>query len=199
MLVVGMQLAVHAPARFVGRNGIVLLPAAAGIGIEILAGIDGTVHRCNIEARRVGQCLIGTIRLRGIIRLGESCHDQQSCGAGCPCIDCHQITLSACRSKSTRRPHASRLRKNALRPISELSKETTAAAVQCLLSWLRMASISRGCKLTSWRPLFFSAWPDPSDETCRKIRDRSCLGGFCGHLYPCNSTPLVDLKTGRAV
>jgi hypothetical protein len=45
LLVVVVELAVDAPPRLIGRNGILPHPAAAGIGIEIDAGIDRPVHR----------------------------------------------------------------------------------------------------------------------------------------------------------
>ena len=43
------------PARLVGRNGVPLLPAAAGEGVEVHAGIDRAVHGRRVETGRVGQ------------------------------------------------------------------------------------------------------------------------------------------------
>src|SRR5271167_1988448 len=53
--IVLVQLAVNAPRDLVGRNGVLLLPAAAGVRVEIDARIDGTVHGGDVETRRVRQ------------------------------------------------------------------------------------------------------------------------------------------------
>jgi hypothetical protein len=52
-LVVLRQLAVHRPARLVGRDRVVLHPAAAGVLVKVFARIGGLVHRAHIQARGV--------------------------------------------------------------------------------------------------------------------------------------------------
>ena len=48
-----LHFGIRVPGRLVGRNGIVLDPAAAGIGEEIHARINAAVHARNIEGRSV--------------------------------------------------------------------------------------------------------------------------------------------------
>src|SRR5258706_15592354 len=52
-LVLLRELAVNVPARLVGWDRIVLLPAAAAVLEEVHARIDGAIHGRDIEAGRV--------------------------------------------------------------------------------------------------------------------------------------------------
>src|SRR5438034_3634505 len=62
-LVLAGHLAVHAPARLVGRDGVVLHPSAAGEAVEVDARVCGLVHCAHVEAGRVGKR--GERRFRG--------------------------------------------------------------------------------------------------------------------------------------
>jgi hypothetical protein len=53
--IVLIELAIDRPGGLVGRDGIVFLPAAAGVLVEIHAGIGELVHRFETEAGRVRQ------------------------------------------------------------------------------------------------------------------------------------------------
>ena len=55
LLVLVGQLAVDAPARLIGRNGVPLHPAAAAELVELHAGIGRSIQRGQIQARRIGQ------------------------------------------------------------------------------------------------------------------------------------------------
>jgi hypothetical protein len=59
------QLAVHRPARLVGRDRVVLHPAAAGVLVEVDAGVGAAVHRADVQAGRVGEGSGRTFRGRG--------------------------------------------------------------------------------------------------------------------------------------
>src|SRR5580698_10865417 len=63
-LILVSQLAVYVPARLVSRNRVVLHPAAAGIGVEVLARINRPIHRSGVEARRVRQRRQRLLRLQ---------------------------------------------------------------------------------------------------------------------------------------
>ena len=52
-----LELAVRAPTRLVWRNGILLDPPAAGVGVEVHARIDGAIHGGNIQNRFGGGVL----------------------------------------------------------------------------------------------------------------------------------------------
>src|SRR6185369_1171445 len=52
-LIVLIQLAVNAPSGLVGGDRIVLHPSAAGVLVEVDAGVCRLVHRVHIEARGV--------------------------------------------------------------------------------------------------------------------------------------------------
>src|SRR5713226_2541332 len=54
LIIVG-ELAVHAPARLVGRNGVVPDPSPAGELVEVDAGIRRLVHCARVEAGCVGE------------------------------------------------------------------------------------------------------------------------------------------------
>ena len=54
-LVLARELAVYAPARLVGRDRVVPDPSAAGVAVEVDAGIGRLVHRAHVEAGRVGK------------------------------------------------------------------------------------------------------------------------------------------------
>ena len=62
-----LQLGVHAPARLIRRNGIVLEPGAARVGVEVGAGIDPRVHGADIE----GGLMLGR---RALSRYHDSRH-----------------------------------------------------------------------------------------------------------------------------
>src|SRR4051812_4849728 len=64
MQVVLVQLAVHAPRTLLGRDRILLLPAAAGVLVEISARVDGLIHGGEVETRRVGKRRFLRVRLR---------------------------------------------------------------------------------------------------------------------------------------
>ena len=57
VLVVVGELAVDAPGGLVGGDGVVLLPAAAGVLVEVVAGVDGAVEAGEIERGGVGHGL----------------------------------------------------------------------------------------------------------------------------------------------
>ena len=43
------QLVEASPARLIGRNGVVLAPVAAGVLVEVLAGVRGLVHGAEVK------------------------------------------------------------------------------------------------------------------------------------------------------
>jgi hypothetical protein len=64
--VVFVELAVDAPGGLVGRDGILLLPAAAGVLVEIHAGVDGFIDGFEIETGGIGELsACGTLWTRG--------------------------------------------------------------------------------------------------------------------------------------
>ena len=74
--VVQRQLAVDGPARLVGRDRVVLHPAAAGVLVEVDAGIGVAVHRVHVQAGRVREFGGGTLGGRrgggsGVLGTGE--------------------------------------------------------------------------------------------------------------------------------
>ena len=60
-LIVVAQLGVDVPARLVGRDGVQLIPVAAGEAVEIDAGVGGPVEELGIEAGCVGQGSQGAV------------------------------------------------------------------------------------------------------------------------------------------
>ncbi len=54
-LIVLGQFSVDAPTRLVGRNRVVLHPAAAGVNVEVHTRVRGFVHGGNIQAGGIGQ------------------------------------------------------------------------------------------------------------------------------------------------
>src|SRR5581483_6113954 len=76
---------IRVPRGLVGRDGIVLDPPSAGIGEKVHAGIDASIHRCDVQ-RRLMLC-----RMR-LLCSGESqkrCQEQRSCRSA---EDCHERT-----------------------------------------------------------------------------------------------------------
>src|SRR5271170_3461350 len=57
LLVLVGEFGVNAPAGLVGRDWVVLLPAATGELIEVDTGIDGSVEAGEVERRRIGHRL----------------------------------------------------------------------------------------------------------------------------------------------
>src|ERR1035441_3179941 len=75
-LIAFVQLVEPAPFRLVRRNRIVLDPVAAGVLVEIVAGIGGLVHRVQIEAGDVLNLLSGGTGLA--LRLRRDSSKQQN-------------------------------------------------------------------------------------------------------------------------
>src|SRR5262249_23026047 len=73
-----LELPVDAPGGLVGRDGIELLPAGAGEGVEVHARIHRPVHEAWVEARCVGQRLERGLAAGGRLRPPGQRAEQQS-------------------------------------------------------------------------------------------------------------------------
>ena len=62
------QLIESAPTGAVGGNGVLILPAAASVGVKIVAGIDGLIEHVRVKTDALG----GGRRWRGCLRITKN-------------------------------------------------------------------------------------------------------------------------------